>query len=82
MPAHGRSKNGVAEPVIGTRDFRAVPLARLCAGIHVLNSVNQKTRMAGTTSLIKTRFALSPATTNPIRHSRPGEVAGESRRFL
>jgi len=44
----------------------------LVAGIHVLNSVNQETWMAGT----------RPATTNPIRNSRPGEVAGESRRFL
>jgi hypothetical protein len=31
MPAHSRSKNGIAEPVTGPR-VRADPLARLCRG--------------------------------------------------
>jgi|GEM_PF-5395063 len=49
MPAHSRSQNGVAEPVIGTRDFARSRWLAYVAGIHVFSVVlKPKTWMAGT----------------------------------
>jgi hypothetical protein len=47
MPAHSRSKNGVAEPVIGTRDFARSRWLAYGAGIHDFISEHTKD-MAGT----------------------------------
>jgi hypothetical protein len=47
MPAHSRSKNGVAEPVIGTRDFARSRWLIYGAGNHDFISEHTKV-MAGT----------------------------------
>ena len=42
MPAHSRLKNGVAEPVIGPRDFTRARWLAYVAGIHVLRTERAK----------------------------------------
>ncbi len=42
MPGHTRLKNGVAEPVIGPRDFTRARWLAYVAGIHVLAAERAK----------------------------------------
>ena len=42
MPAHSRLKNGVAEPVIGPREFARARWLAYVAGIHVLKTERAK----------------------------------------
>jgi len=48
MPGHSRSKNGVAEPVIGPATSGRTRWLGYVPGIYVFNQANAKTWMAGT----------------------------------
>ena len=45
MPAHSRSKNGVAEPVIGPATSGRTRWLAYVAGIHVFNAVQRSSTL-------------------------------------